>query len=168
MGQHWFCVCQFKAVLFGLFIAKLFCSYINCVPFKWMGVGDQLLPGAAFSSQVTLEHTKSPLSCDVMLPEGSKCFQRQMSGFNYKNIFPTWTHRLVEQQRCEVERNLKKELSFQKNGSNLRSQFPKHLKHKLTSKCPMVPAVLTGQSVCLKHTSPWFAGLYPSLLARRV
>lgn len=31
-----FSVCQFKAVLFGLFPATLFCSYINCTPFEWM------------------------------------------------------------------------------------------------------------------------------------
>lgn len=95
-------------------------------------------------------------------------FKDKMSCFNCKNEFPAWTHWLVEQPKCEVGRNLKEELSFQKNGSNLVSQFPKHLKHKLMFKCTVVPAVLTGQFARLKHTSAWFTGLYQCLMTWRV
>lgn len=56
--------------------------------------------------------------------EAQNTFKDKMAGFNCKTKFPAWAHRLVEQQQCEVAMNLKEELNFQKNWSNLRSQFP--------------------------------------------
>lgn len=175
MGEHWFLVfCQYKVVLF--FPAELFCSYINYTPLEWMELVisfclEQLSRAHKVARLLwNVPRVHFPVMCQNKTPshKAQNAFKDKMSAFNSKNKFPAWTHRLLEQQQCDIARNLKEELSFQKNGSNLISQFPKHLEHKLTFKCTMVPAVLTGQSVCLKHTSTWFTGLYQCLLARCV
>lgn len=54
------------------------------------------------------------------------------------------------------------ELDPWENGSHLRSQFSKHLKHKL------VPLVLAGQSVRLQRRGTWFAGPYQRSMAQHV
>lgn len=61
-------------------------------------------------------------------------------------------------EQHDVANNVKEELDLQENGSQLRTQFPKYLEHKLTFKCIVVQLVLTGQFVCLKCTGTWLQG----------
>lgn len=92
-----FSVCQFKAVLLGLFPAKFFCATLTVLPLNgWELVIcfylEQLSPvhkAARLLWNVPRVHFPVMLRVKTdTFPKGSKCFQRQMSGFNCKNKYP--------------------------------------------------------------------------------